>query len=62
MPVPVIKLASNTTLYERMKEDMDIDCGPIMEGGVPVEEMGDRILRVILETASGRKTKSEIHN
>lgn len=43
-----------------MKEDIDIDCGPIIEGGVTVEEMGDRIFRVILETAYGRKTRSEM--
>jgi altronate hydrolase len=59
-PVPVIKLASSTALYKRMKEDMDIDCGPIIEGGARVEEMGDRVFRAILETASGRKTKSEL--
>ncbi len=59
-PVPVIKLASNITLYNRMKEDMDIDCGPIVHGGVTVEEMGERIFGSILETASGKKTKSEM--
>jgi len=59
-PVPVIKLASTTTLYERMKEDMDIDCGPIVEGAETVEAMGEKIFYSILEAASGRKTKSEI--
>jgi altronate hydrolase len=59
-PVPVIKLASNTPLYERMEEDMDIDCGPIVEGEATVEEMGKKIFSSILETASGKKTKSEI--
>lgn len=59
-PAPVIKLATNTTLYERMKEDMDIDCSPIVEGRATVEEMGRKIFSFILDTASGRKTKSEI--
>jgi altronate hydrolase len=59
-PVPVIKLASNTTLYERMREDVDIDCGPIAEGAATLEEMGKKIFSSMLETASGRKTKSEL--
>jgi altronate hydrolase len=59
-PAPAIKLASNTALYDRMKEDMDIDCGPIVEGEATVEEIGERIFLSILETASGKKTKSEI--
>ncbi|RLB31720.1 MAG: hypothetical protein DRG87_01665 [Deltaproteobacteria bacterium] len=59
-PVPVIKLATNTALYERMEGDMDIDCGPIVKGEATVEEMGKKIFSSILETASGRKTKSEI--
>jgi altronate hydrolase len=59
-PVPVIKLASNTTLYQHMKDDMDIDCSPIGEGTATVEEMGEKIFSSILDTASGRKTKGEI--
>lgn len=58
-PVPAIKLATNTALYQRMKEDMDINCGPITDGEITVEEMGERIFRFILEAASGKKTKSE---
>lgn len=60
-PVPVIKVASNTALYQRMKDDMDINCGVILDREVSVDEMGERIFRFILETASGRKTKSERH-
>jgi len=59
-PVPVIKLASTTALYEHMKEDMDIDCGPIVEGEAAVEEMGKKIFSSILETASGGRTRSEL--
>jgi altronate hydrolase len=60
-PVPVIKLASNTALYRRMRGDMDIDCGGIVDGKATVEELGERIFGLILETASGKKTKSELH-
>jgi len=58
-PVPVIKLASNRAVSNRMSNDMDIDCGVIVEENVSVDEMGERIFRFILETASGRKTKGE---
>ena len=60
-PVPSIKLASNTPMYERMHEDMDVNCGEIIDGGATVGEMGERIFRLMLETASGTRTKSEAH-
>jgi len=60
-PVPSIKLATNTALYQRMEEDMDINCGTIADGQTTLEEMGEHIFRSILETASGKKTKSELH-
>ncbi|HET8729213.1 MAG TPA: altronate dehydratase family protein [Alphaproteobacteria bacterium] len=58
-PVPSLKLATNTTMYRRLEEDMDIDCGAILEAGVSLEEMGERIFHLILDTASGKPTKSE---
>ncbi|HEV8029523.1 MAG TPA: altronate dehydratase family protein [Stellaceae bacterium] len=58
-PTPSLKLATNTPLFRRMEDDMDIDCGPIAEGEATVEEMGRRIFDLVLATASGRKTKSE---
>ena len=58
-PAPVIKLASNTPMYERLSEDMDVNCGIIADGTSSVEEMGQVIFQRILETASGRPTKSE---
>ena len=39
---------------------MDIDCGPIADGEATVAEMGERIFKLALDTASGAKTKSEI--
>lgn len=59
-PAPCLKVATNTPLYQRMTADMDIDAGPILEG-VPVEAVGREIFEAILATASGRKTKSELH-
>lgn len=58
-PSPSIKLATNTPLYERMVEDMDIDAGVILSG-VPLEELGRKIFEEVLAVASGKKTKSEL--
>jgi altronate hydrolase len=58
-PVPSLKLATNTPLYRRMEDDMDINCGPIVDGEASVAEMGRRIFDLVLATASGRRTKSE---
>ena len=59
-PAPSLKLATNTPMYNRMADDMDINCGEILDGGASVEEMGERIFRLILATASGQRTKSEL--
>jgi altronate hydrolase len=59
-PSPSIKVATNTPMYERMIDDMDVNAGVILEG-VPVEEVGRQIFELMLEVASGRKTKSELH-
>jgi len=59
-PVPSLKLATNTPMYDRMMDDMDINCGEILDGGASVEEMGERIFKLILATASGERTKSEL--
>jgi len=58
-PAPSLKLATNTPLYRRMTDDMDIDCGPIAEGEATVPEIGHKIFDLILATASGQRTKSE---
>lgn len=60
IPAPTLKLASNRTLYRRMQGDMDLDCGQVLDAGLCIEEMGSQIFDLILETASGRKTKSEL--
>ncbi|MBV8537556.1 MAG: altronate dehydratase [Alphaproteobacteria bacterium] len=58
-PAPSLKLATNTRLYQRMTDDMDINCGTIVDGTETVQDCGERIFDLILKTASGQKTKSE---
>ncbi len=59
-PAPTIKLASNTPMFLRLQEDMDINCGQILDGDVTVDEMGRLIFEHILQAASGHPTKSEM--
>ena len=58
-PAPSIKLSSNSNLARRMPGDIDVDCGAILEHGVSIPEMGERILSKIIAHASGTPTKSE---
>ena len=60
-PSPSLKLATNTPMYERMEDDMDINCGQILDGSVTVQELGQKIFDLILATASGEPSKSEVH-
>ena len=58
-PAPSLKLATNSAMYERMQDDMDINCGTILTGEETVEQCGERIFRQILRVASGERTRSE---
>ncbi len=58
-PVPSIKLATNTEMYRRLEEDMDINCGTITDGAASVAEVGSEIFDKFLAVASGEATKSE---
>ena len=58
-PTPSIKLATNHDIYKRMLDDMDINCGDILDG-VTIEAKGQEIFDTILRVASGEKTKSEL--
>jgi altronate hydrolase len=58
-PSPTIKVATNTAMARRMAEDMDIDAGPILTGGVSVADKGREIYETFLRVASGEATKSE---
>jgi altronate hydrolase len=57
-PTPSIKLATNSAMYARMSEDMDINCGDVLEG-VSLETKGKQIFDQVLKVASGERTKSE---
>ena len=58
-PTPSIKLATNSEVYRRMIEDMDINCGDVVDG-VPIIDKGKEIFDKILKVASGERTKSEL--
>ncbi|MEL6318985.1 MAG: UxaA family hydrolase, partial [Pseudomonadota bacterium] len=58
-PSPSLKVATNTPMYERMTEDMDVDAGRILSDGAGVEEVGREIYEMWLRVASGEQTKSE---
>ncbi|MFM8609773.1 MAG: altronate dehydratase, partial [Burkholderiaceae bacterium] len=60
-PSPSIKLATNTALWLRQQDDMDVNCGEIIDGSASIEQMGQRIFELVLATASGTKSKSELH-
>ena len=57
--VPTIKLASNSALFERMRDDMDVNCGDLISG-TPLAEIGQRIFDAILSHASGERVRSEV--
>lgn len=58
---PVIKISSNTALFERMSDIIDLNTGTIIEGKESIEAAGERILDFVLEVASGKKVKAVIH-
>jgi altronate hydrolase/galactarate dehydratase len=58
-PTPCIKLATNTEMYRRLQEDMDLNCGDIVTAGVSIEEKGKELFELIIRIASGEETKSE---
>src|SRR5882762_6331700 len=58
-PTPSLKLATNSSLYRRMTDDMDINCGTIVDGEESIQDNGKKIFELIVKTASGHKTKSE---
>lgn len=58
-PAPCIKLATNTEMYSRLQEDMDLNCGDIISSGIPIEQKGKELFELIIRIASGEETKSE---
>lgn len=59
MPTPCIKVATNSEMYARMSEDMDINCGDIVSDGVSLQDKGEEIFEMVISIASGEQTKSE---
>ncbi len=58
-PTPCIKLATNSEMYAKLSEDMDLNCGDIVTEGVSIEEKGCELFELIIRVASGERTKSE---
>ena len=58
--VPVIKVATNTNMYKRMRDNMDINAGRIADGEATVPGIGKEIFDMILRVASGERTCAEI--
>ena len=60
-PAPSLKLSTNTALWQRQADDIDINCGEVVDGAQSVAQIGERIFQLMLQTASGRRTRSETH-
>ncbi len=57
--VPVLKISSNSAVYNQMRDNIDLNAGPIMGGSATVAGIGQEILARLLEVASGERTASE---
>ncbi|HEY1611723.1 MAG TPA: altronate dehydratase, partial [Paraburkholderia sp.] len=60
-PSPSLKLATNTALWERQSDDMDLNCGTVIEGTAHIDELGRVLFQMMLDTASGKRSRSELH-
>ena len=60
-PSPSLKLSTNTALWLKQEDDIDINCGEVIDGSASIDAMGERIFQQMLRTASGDRTKSEVH-
>lgn len=58
-PAPTVKVATNTQMFDRMTEDMDVNAGEMLSGGITLEAKGREIYEMLLRVASGEQTKSE---
>jgi altronate dehydratase large subunit len=56
---PVVKIAANPHMYQRLSDDMDINAGKIINGGSSIDDVGTEIYDLVLSAAAGTKTKSE---
>ena len=60
-PAPSLKLATNSELWRRQKDDIDINCGTIVDGTQSIAQVGEIVFERMLAVASGERTKSEMH-
>ncbi|CAD6551770.1 Galactarate dehydratase (L-threo-forming) [Paraburkholderia kirstenboschensis] len=60
-PAPSVKLATNTALWQRQSDDMDLNCGEVLEGRTTIEQLGAVLFQLLLDVASGNHTRSERH-
>jgi altronate hydrolase len=60
-PAPSLKLSTNTALWTKQEEDIDLNAGRIADGGTSIAQVGEELFRLMLATASGSKSKSELH-
>lgn len=60
-PTPSVKLATNSALWLKQSDDMDLNCGEILEGSATVEGLGATMFQLMLDTASGKRSRSELH-
>ncbi|MBO9475892.1 altronate dehydratase [Shimia sp. R10_1] len=58
-PTPCIKLSTNSEMYARMSDDMDLNCGDIVTDGISIEAKGEELFEILIRIASGERTKSE---
>ncbi len=60
-PSPSVKLATNSALWQRQSDDMDLNCGEVLEGTKTIPELGAELFQLLLDTASGQRSRSEQH-
>jgi altronate hydrolase len=60
-PSPSVKLATNTALWQRQSDDMDLNCGEVLEGSATIEQLGAVLFKMLLDVASGTRSRSERH-
>ena len=56
---PVIKITGNKLTFAKMEDNIDLDASPLIYGEKTLEELGDDLLKMVVETASGKQTKAE---
>ncbi|MGZ5181843.1 MAG: UxaA family hydrolase [Ramlibacter sp.] len=60
-PTPSLKLSTNTALWNRQRDDIDLNCGTVIDGEESIDQAGARLFALMLEVASGTRTRSELH-